>query len=168
MYADIMTANGFNSPWYWLLVAVVWVRAIQWTLGIPGDMIRAAKRGDTQARQDAMTLMEIHIRTTTRDFNHFGTPLVLLTCFVLASFATMGFWSDVPVLQGVFFIAFPIALLGAMGVRLSYQLHKQPVDWDGLHRIYRKQRWIKVALSVLFTFTSMLWALYLEIRPYLE
>ncbi len=168
MYAEIMTANGFDSPWYWLLVAVVWVRAIQWTFGIPREMMRAAQRGDEQAKTDALALMDIHIRITTRDFNQFGTVLVLLTCFVLASFATMGFWNDVPVLQGVFFVAFPITLLGAMGVKLAYRIQQHPVDWEELCRIYRKQRWIKVALAILFIFTSMLWALFLEIRPYLE
>ena len=106
MYAEIMTANGFNNPWYWLLVAVVWVRAIQWTLGIPSDMMRAAKRGNVQAKEDALALMDIYIRSTIRDFNQFGIALVMLTCFVLASFATMGFWNDVPVLQGISFIAF--------------------------------------------------------------
>lgn len=168
MYAEIMTANGFNSPWYWLLVAVVWVRAIQWTFGIPTDMMRSAKLGDEQARQDASALMDIHIRVTTRDFNQFGTVLVLLTCFVLASFATMGFWNDVPVLQGVFFVAFPVTLLGAMGVRQAYRLQAQSLNWDDIYKIYRKQRWIKIALAILFVFASMLWALYLEIRPFLE
>lgn len=168
MYAEIMTANGFNNPWYWLLVAVVWVRAIQWTLGIPSDMVRAAKRGDMQAKEDALALMDIYIRATTRDFNQFGTALVLLTCFVLASFVTMGFVNDVPVLQGISFIAVPITLLGALSVRLAYRLQNQPADWENLCRLYRNQRWIKVALAIGFICSSMLWALYLEIRPYLE
>lgn len=168
MYAEIMTANGFNSPWYWLLVAIVWVRAIQWTIGVPADIMRAAKKGDSQAKLDALILIDIYIRTMTRDFNQFGTILVLMTCFVLASFATMGFWNGVAILQGVFFIAFPMVFLGAMGVHLAYRLQKKPESWDELCKIYRRQRWIKAAMAILFMFTSMLWALFLEIRPYLE
>ena len=168
MYAEIMTANGFNNLWYWLLVSVVWVRAIQWTVGIPSDMMRAARRGNEQAKIDALGMMDIHIRTTTREFNQFGTALVLLTCFVMASFATMGFGNDIPVLQGVFFIAFPIVVLGALGVRLSYRLQKKPVEWDELISIYRRHFWLKVALAIFFVVSSMLWALYLEISPYLE
>jgi hypothetical protein len=168
MYAEIMTANGFDNPWYWLLVAIVWVRAIQWTLGIPADIMRAAKRGDEQAKQDALALLDIYIRTMTRDFNHFGTILVLMTSFVLASFATMGFWNGVAILQGVFLIAFPMVILGAMGIQLSYRLQNKPESWDALCKIYGRQRWIKAALAIMFIFTSMLWALFLEIRPYLE
>ncbi|MBE9477579.1 MAG: hypothetical protein IME92_10540 [Proteobacteria bacterium] len=168
MYAEIMTANGFDNPWYWLLVAIVWVRAIQWTLGIPADIMRAAAKGDAQAKQDALALSGIYIRTMTRDFNQFGTILVVMTCFVLASFATMGFWNGVAILQGIFFISFPMVILGAMEVRLSFWLQDKPVSWDVWCKIYRKQRWIKIALAIIFIIVSMLWALYLEIRPYLE
>jgi hypothetical protein len=104
----------------------------------------------------------------TRDFNHFGTILVLMTSFVLASFATMGFWNGVAILQGVFLIAFPMVILGAMGIQLSYRLQNKPESWDALCKIYGRQRWIKAALAIMFIFTSMLWALFLEIRPYLE
>jgi hypothetical protein len=168
MYAEIMTAKGFDSLWYWLLVSVIWVRAIQWTAGIPSDMMRAARRGSEQAKVDAMDLMGIHIRTITHEFNQFGTALVLLTCFVMASLATLGFWNNVPVLQGMFFIAFPAVILGALGIRLSYRLQKKPVSWDELCRIYRQHFWLKVGAAVFFVLSSMLWALYLEIRPYLE
>lgn len=168
MYADIMTANGFDSPWYWLLVAIVWVRVIQWTLGIPFDMMRAALNGDTQARQDVFALLDIHIRNVTHEFNRFGSVLVLMTCFVLASFATMGFWNDIAVLQGAFFIAFPMALQGAIGVRLAFRLQENPATWKELCSIYRKQRLMKFALAVLFIAGSILWALFLEIRPYLD
>jgi hypothetical protein len=168
MYAEIMTANGFNNLWYWLLVSVIWVRAIRWSMGIPSYMMRAARGGDEQAKVDALGLMDISIRTATREFNQFGTALVLLTCFVMASFATMGFWNDVAVLQGLFFIGFPIVVLGGLELKLSYRLQKQPVEWDELSRIYRRHFWLKVALAAFFIFSSMLWVLYLEIRPYLE
>jgi len=168
MYAEIMTANGFDNPWYWLLVAIVWVRTIQWTLGIPFDMMRAASKGDVQAKQDALALSDIHIRSMTHEFNRFGTMLVLMTCFVLASFATMGFWNDIAVLQGVFFIAFPMAILGAISVRLAFRLQETPKNWKELCRIYRRHRFMKITLALLFIVTSMLWALFLEIRPYLD
>lgn len=168
MYAEIMTANGFNSLWYWLLVSVIWGRAIRWTVGIPNDMMRAARNGNQQAKEDALSLMDINIRTTTHEFNQFGTALVLLTCFVMASFATMGFWNDVPVLQGLFFVGFPIVVLGGLEIRLSYRLQEKPVTWDALSAIYRRHFWKKIGLAILFIFGSMFWALYLEIRPFLE
>jgi hypothetical protein len=168
MYAEIMTADGFSNPWYWLLVAIVWVRSIQTTLGIPGDVMRNAKTGDPQAKADALHLLDIHIRNTTDEFNHFGAYLVATMTFVLASIATMGFWNDVAVLQGAFFIAFPMALIGALGIRLASKLKDQEITWDQLCGIYRRHFWLKFAMGVLFIFTSMLWAVYLEIRPYLE
>jgi len=168
MYADILTSNSFDSPWYWLLVATLWVRAIQWTLGIPNDVMRAAQNGDASAHKDALALMDMHIRSVTRDFNQFGMILVLMTCFVLASFATLGFWNDVTMLQGVFLISFPMVLIGGMDIRLASRLQKQPVDWADLCRIYRKQRWLKFALGLLFLLISMMWALFLQIRPLLE
>jgi hypothetical protein len=168
MYAEIMTANGLDNPWYWLLVAIVWVRSIQRTMGIPSDIMRAAKRGDELAKKDALALLDIYIRTIIRDFNHFGTILVLMTSFVLASTATMGFWNGVAILQGVFFIAFPMVLLGAIGVHISYRLKNKAESWDVLCKMYSKHRLLKVALAITFIFTSMLWALFLEIRPYLE
>ncbi len=168
MYADILMTNSMVDPWYWLLVAILWIRAIQWTLGIPNDVMRAAQNGDVQARKDALSLMDMHIRSVTRDFHHFGVVLVLMTCFVLASFATLGFWNDVTMLQGVFLITFPMVLIGGMDIRLAMRLQKQPVDWNGLCRIYRRQRWFKLVLALLFLMTSMLWAVFLEIRPLLE
>lgn len=168
MYAEIMTASGFNNPWYWLLVAILWVRAIQWTVGIPIDTMRAAMKGNPQAKKDALAQMDIHIRNTTRDFNKFGIWLVLLTSFVLASFATMGFWNDIAILQGVFFIAFPMTLLGVIDVRLAFRLQSTPISWDDLCKAYHKHRMVKFAMAILFITASMLWALFLEIRPYLD
>lgn len=168
MYAEIMTADGFSNPWYWLLVAIVWVRCIQTTLGIPSDVMRNAKNDDPQAKADALNLLDIHIRNTTDEFNQFGAYLVATMTFVLASIATMGFWNDVPVLQGAFFIAFPMALIGAMGIRLASKLKGTGITWDHLCSVYRRQFWLKLSLGVFFIFTSMIWAVYLEIRPYLE
>jgi len=168
MYANILTSNSFDNPWYWLLVAILWVRAIQWTLGIPSDVMRAARSGDALAHSDALALMDMHIRSVTRDFNQFGMVLVLMTCFVLASFATLGFWNDVTMLQGVFLISFPMVIIGGMDIRLSLRLQKQPVEWADICRIYRRQRRMKFALALLFLMISMLWSLFLQIRPLLE
>lgn len=168
MYAEIMAANGFNTVWYWMLVIVVWLRALQWTFGIPKYMMRNAMMGNEQVKLDVLALLDIHTCNIVSEFSQYGTYLVLLVCFVLTSFATLGFVNDIIVLQAVFFIAFPMSLLGAFDVRLSYQLHKNMGDWGLICRIYKKYFWIKVIFASVFIFASTQWARYLEIRPYLE
>lgn len=168
MYPDILTANGFDNPWYWLLVIVVWLRSLQWTFGIPKYMMRSAIKGDEQAKSDVLALLDIHTRAVVSEFNLYGNMLVLFTCFVLASIATLGFSNDIVVLQAVFFIAVPMSLLGAFDVRLSYQVVNKKGDWDAFCRIYKKYFWIKITFATVFIFASMQWATYLELRPYLE
>jgi hypothetical protein len=74
----------------------------------------------------------------------------------------------VAVLQGAFFIAFPMAVIGALGVRLAAKLNDEQITWDNLCRIYRRHFWLELSMGMFFIFISMLWAVYLEIRPYLE
>lgn len=168
MYAEIIAANGLYNSWYWLLVTLVWLRSIQQTLGIPIFTMRSAIKGDAQAKQDAHIFLDIHIRNTTRSFTQFGPFLVALVCFILASIATLGFWYDVAFLQGIFFIAMPMAILGWIAMRMAYRLQKQPASWQELCKIYHRHRRFKFGLAALFTVMTVVWAGYLEIRPYLD
>jgi hypothetical protein len=168
MYPDILSANGFDNPWYWLLVIVIWLRSLQWTFGIPKYMMRSAIKGDEQAKSDVLALLDIHTRAIVSEFNLYGSALVLLICFVLASIATLGFSHDITILQAIFFIAVPMSLLGAFDVRLSYQILSKKSDWDAFCKIYKRYFWIKVTFASVFIYASMQWAQYLKLRPYLE
>lgn len=168
MYAQIMTENGFESPWYWLFVALIWVRAYHWTFGVSHEIMREALNGNAQAKTDVLSLVDIHLRNSVTDFQRFGTFFVLLVCFVLTAITTMGFLNDISMLQAVFFFALPMAIIGGGGLRTAFKMHQNPLDWDSFCRIYKKNRWFKLFLGVGFILLSMTWKLYLEIRPYLQ
>ncbi|PCH95933.1 MAG: hypothetical protein COB84_05465 [Rhodobacteraceae bacterium] len=168
MYAKIMTENGFESPWYWLFVALIWVRACHWTFGVSHEIMREALNGNAQAKTDVLSLVDIHVRNAVTDFQRFGTFFVLLVCFVLTAITTMGFLNDILMLQAVFFFALPMAIIGGLGLRIVFKMHQKPLDWDGFCRVYKKNRRFKFFLGLLFILLSMAWKLYLEIRPYLQ
>lgn len=168
MYADILTESGLQSFWYWVLVVLVWGRTLQVTLGIPLGMMRMADKGDKIAQKDALMLLCRYTHQMTYDFQQHGPFRVLLISFVLTSLVSLAFLYDIALLQGVFFLASPLIVIGGIGVHYAYQLRDPQPDWKRISDVYKNFYRLKIVIIAVFSFVLLSWILFLEIRPYLE
>ncbi|KAB7615758.1 hypothetical protein F9L33_03075 [Amylibacter sp. SFDW26] len=166
MYEVILTENTFANPWYWAVVIIAWVNLLQYSFGISREMFNAARRGDVQAKQDTMALLDVNSRIIITDYTKLGSLLVLLTCFVLSSFAVIGFKNDVYTLQAVVFLGVPIALIGIMGFAYSKKMISYADNWERICRTYTLFWFIKWAIALISITITMFWAVYIEVTAF--
>jgi hypothetical protein len=153
-YTEVIGTRSFTSVWYWIVFAVVWGRATHWTLGVPYEDARLARKLGGEFQRDFEILLELHIRKTLRVFNEHGALLVALATFSLAMFGTLGFGFNLHFMQAGFLLVFPMALVNALTIKLAYRLAADPPDSGQLYRIYVRHRRVKQligAISILIT-----------------
>lgn len=129
---DILGGRSFASLWYWLAFSVAWTWVGRGALGIPTDLVRrihAAGRptGDVAApglRDDALLLLDWLSLVTprwqvgARD----GMVLIAAAAFVLSALAVLGFAYGRETAQAMVLLLGPLALAGALRVRLAARL----------------------------------------------
>ena len=166
MYEVILTENTFANPWYWTFVIIAWVNLLQYSFGIPREMFNAARRGDDQSRSDALILLDVNARIIRNDYTKFGSLLVLLTCFVLSSFAAIGFKADIYTLQAIVFLGVPVALIGIISFAYAKKMIDAAGDWDVFCRTYNMFWYIKWAIALISIAITMFWAVYIEVTVF--
>lgn len=119
----VLDTRSYASVWYWLLLAGLWSWLGRGALGVPGDLVRAAQRGDAdEAAQrtllDWISLAAPRWRVTPRD----GTILIAAAAFVTSALAVLGFGFDVQVAQAMTLLLAPLMLLAVLRVRLAARL----------------------------------------------
>lgn len=142
----------FSNIWYWLAVAVTWASVSHWIIGIPFDMIYAARRHGGQAAQDLDRMAAINVR---RLMQLAGTPGLVLTgmaAFFIASAAMLGFFYGLEFAQGLMCLACPLVLVGGLTWRLCRRLDTTPLTGAPLVKALLSLRfWIQViAMAAIF------------------
>lgn len=108
----------FDSPWYWVLHAVVWCVTCSRTLGVPYDMLlRAGRSADVAARVDL--LASIAAERVSGFADRFGPAVSSVTGFLLAGLAVLGAWTGLEWALATFLILAPFAAICYSKVRLS-------------------------------------------------
>ncbi len=166
MYEVIITENAFANPWFWVVIIITWSNLLQYSFGISREMFNAGRRGDEQAQRDTLALLDVNARVIINDFTKFGNLLVLMMCFVLSSFATIGFKEDIYTLQALVFIGLPIAITGIISFVFSKKIVNNTHDWDLLCRTYNKFWYIKWAIALISIAITMFWAVYIEVTVF--
>lgn len=130
---DILGGRSFASLWYWLAFSVAWTWVGRGALGIPTDLVRrihaAGGRADGDGpapglRDDALLLLDWLSLVTprwqvgARD----GMVLIAAAAFVLSALAVLGFAYGRETAQAMVLLLGPLALAGALRVRLAAQL----------------------------------------------
>ncbi len=166
MYEVILTENAFANPWYWTVVIITWVSLLQYSFGISREMFNSARRGNVQSRKDTLSLLDVNTRVILNDYTKFGSLLVLLTCFVLSSFAAIGFIANVYTLQAVVFLGVPVALVGIISFSFAKKLSTTTENWEQFCRAYNLFWFIKWAIALISIAITMFWAVYIEVTVF--
>ncbi|MFN3662462.1 hypothetical protein [Yoonia sp.] len=142
----------FSNIWYWLAVAVTWASVSHWIIGVPFDMIYGARRHGGQAMLDLDQITAINVR---RLMTIAGTPgliFVGLVAFFITMAGMLGFYYGLELAQGLFLLAFPLVIVGALTWRACQRLSAAPLTGEALVKALSNLRfWIQViAMTAIF------------------
>ena len=167
---DLLGGRSFTSLWYWLGLAAIWSMVTRNALGIPGDVVLRARRGeDWRALHDWLRLVLPHWRIGPGA----GAVLVALCCFVLTALAVLGFRHQMEAAQALFLLLAPLAVLLVLRMRLARGLARLMADAPGPEavriaatRIVR-HGWVGMVLSLLaIAAASMAGAVWIARHPF--
>lgn len=125
----ILDSRSFASAWFWLLLLLAWTLAGRRVLGVPGDVIHAARRpedaeGAVPATADdpaALRLLDwLSLSLPRWRPNPRRDALVLGgAAFLLSALAVLGFGYGLEMAQALVLLILPFALLAALELRLA-------------------------------------------------
>lgn len=152
---DVLDARAFSSLWYWVLLGLLWTRVMHAPMGVPVEMLRAARRGGDQARADTRALAEIEARQRRAGMAALGVWRVAGWYFGLTLLAILAVQYRFEVAQAVLVIAAPLGLVRWLGGRAARRLAGIAADDDAaffgtLVRLRRQVQTIGL-VSVFFT-----------------
>lgn len=157
---EVIDMRSFSNLWYWIGLAVVWSSASHWVLGVPFDMVTRARRGDNQAEQDLTLLVRINGNRLLFIVEEAGLWVMGLACFLLTMLVALGFFYGVELAQAVFFMAFPMSLVGILSLRTAAMIRSEDASGPQLYKRMTRLRIGTQVIGMISIFVTSLWGMY--------
>lgn len=164
---DLIELRAFSSVWYWILVALIWTRAINAPLGVPLDLLRLAESGDDQAQRDLEARTEIELRRRTGAGNLAPVWQVALWAFVLSVLTLSAGVYGIEVAQALLLLAAPLALVALTVARTGRVLLVMQVTGAELRRRLFGLKLRVQVIGLLAVFVSAIWGMYFNLSAYI-
>lgn len=155
--AKILETESFLNVWFWLFLAYAWSRATYFTLGVPFHEARLAMEREGKYMTDFETLMRISIEHYTEMFDEYGTVLIAMLAFFLATIATLGFGFRYQIMQASFVLLLPLAIAALFSLRFAYRMRRANPKGVTLCRAYFLHRRLKQILGVMTMVVLAFW-----------
>lgn len=156
---ELIDMRSFSNLWYWIALAVLWSSASHWVLGVPYDLVQRAARDGGQAERDLADLVRINLNRIFNLVERAGLWLTALTTAILATLVTLGFFYDVEFAQAVFFLAFPMTLLGALSIYTARRIRREDATGETLRKLMGRHRLMTQILGVISIFVTGLFGM---------
>ncbi|WP_424990147.1 hypothetical protein [Fluviibacterium sp. S390] len=157
---DLIDLRSFSSVWYWILLGVIWSRVLTYPMGIPVDMLRAARAEDPAARERLAALTEIMVSRHLAHLNGLGPILVGFWAFALTGLILLSVVYRVEFAQAILVLALPLALAAWITARGARHMAQAQMTVDDLPRALSVLRWKLHALALLAVFFSAIWGMF--------
>ncbi len=142
---ELIDMRSFSNLWYWIGLAVIWSSASHWVLGVPFDMIQRAKRKGGEPMQDLEDLARINVNRILYIARVSGLWLSGFVCFLLTSLVLLGFVYRVEFAQAVFFVAFPMTIVGVVSISTASLIEQtRPLGEDLCARLMRHRLYVQL------------------------
>lgn len=157
---EVIDMRSFSNLWFWIMLAVFWSSATHWVLGVPVDMISRARRAGGQAEQDLEDLVRINTNRLLFIVEESGLWLAAIIPAFLTAMAVLGFYYRIELAQAVFFLAFPMSLVGLLSVASSRRIRAGENSGRALWRRLRIHRMLTQFIGVVSIFVTALWGMF--------
>jgi len=158
-----MSLQTFSNVWYWFVVVVAWAMASHWLIGVPFDMLYAARKAQGQAIVDLQTIVDVQVRRITHIDDLVGPWAVALAMFFLSALFTMGFLYGLEPAKGAFVLLAPLAVIGWINLRLAHRLRRSPLAGaDLVAHLFKVRLWSQI-IGMMALFFTALYGMYFNI-----
>jgi hypothetical protein len=158
-----MDYRSFSNIWYWLAVMVTWATVTHWVIGVPFDLIYAARRHGGPWMADLEQMTAINLRRLATLDGAAGIVIVALGAFVVTSAAMLGFVYKLELAQALFCLAFPLSLVGIMTWRKVRRLRAAPLAGEALARALLSLRFGIQAVAMASIFLTAVLGVYVNL-----
>lgn len=140
---------------------MLWSSVSHWVLGVPYDSIlRARRNSPSSALADLEALVKVNINRIIYITEVSGVWIGLFGSAFLTALGLIAFYYGVEFAQAVFLLAFPMAILGAMSVRVARKIDKLDVKGNELVRTLMRHRFATQFLGVISIFVTAMFGMY--------
>ncbi len=164
IFIELFRTKSFDNIWYWLLLAVSWSLVTHWTMGVGNQDAREARDKGGKYLSNFETLVGIYCDRTREGVEKYGPSVVLVMTFVLAMFATLGFWFWILFAQAMFLLLFPLCLTVLASVFFANRQVRNPLAGQELIKRYRRLRLLKQTIGVFAICTTSFWGAIVTFR----
>ncbi|WP_421704102.1 component of SufBCD complex [Aliiroseovarius sp.] len=157
---ELIDMRSFSNLWYWIALAVLWSSASHWVLGVPYDMIQRAARQGGEAERDLEDMVRINCNRLLYIAGVAGLWLLGFVCAVLTSLVILGFWYWVEFAQAVFFLAFPMTIVGLLSLSSARIIHDQQLIGEALRKRLVRHRIQTQVVGMIAIFVTSLFGMF--------
>ncbi|MEM9709167.1 MAG: component of SufBCD complex [Pseudomonadota bacterium] len=161
---ELIDMRSFSNLWYWIGLAIMWSTASHFVLGVPFDMVLRAKRQGGQSEIDLVSVIEVNVRRIRYIGQVSGIWIIGIGSALLTTLAILGFVYWVEFAQALFFLAFPMTIVGLMSLRTARLLsEKDASDPEAMRERLTKHRFRIQLLGVASIFVTSLFGMWQNI-----
>lgn len=157
---EIIDMRSFSNLWYWIALAVAWSTVSHWVIGVPYDMVQRASRVGGDAQVDLEDIVRINCNRMLYISNVSGLWLLGITSAILTTLALLGFWYWIEFAQAVFFLMFPMTLVGLMSLNTCAVIHDRNLQGKDLRKRLFRHRTQTQFLGMGSIFITSLFGMY--------
>lgn len=158
---ELIDTRSFSNMWYWIVLAVTWSGASHWVLGVPYDLVQAARKRGGAAEQDLHDLVRVNVNRLLSIADISGQWIVGLLAFFLSTLAIVGFVYRLEFAQALFLLAFPLSIVFGLSVRTARALKE--ADGADLYRRMGRQRLTIQVIGMISIFFTALWGMFVNL-----
>ena len=162
MYGTIFEAidmRSFSSLWYWIMLAVVWSLVGHRVLGVPVDMISAARRHGGQAEQDLEDMVRINVLRRLHFAAQGGIWALALGCFGMTVLLILGWGYGLELAQAIFLLGFPLGVVVVLSFLTARRIRTDDPQGEALHRHLMRHRFRVQTVGMGAIFITALWGM---------
>ena len=161
---EVIELRSFSNLWYWIGLAVLWSTVSHWVLGIPYDTIlRARRRKPETAMQDLHDLTRVNVTRIIYIAELSGAWIALFGSAILTAMALAAFYYGIEFAQAVFFLVFPMSIVGALSVRAARRVRDNGLAGDALIRLLLRHRFVTQLIGVVSIFLTAMYGMYVNL-----
>lgn len=139
--------RSFTSPWYWIALAALWTPIVACPLGVPGRMVRRARRGgDPRALAELEAAARGSAERICGVCERCGALVAAAWAFAVSLLAVLGLGYRSETALAVLAIALPAALSAIASVEAAAAIRAGRLDGAGIARALHRH-----AISTLAT-----------------
>ncbi len=153
---DGLRTTSFDSFWYWVLVALIWMMTGNRVLGVPWDMV-LQMRQQPKIERDVEVLLRLTAERQIAAIAGRDAVLWAGLAFVLTMVFLWGFVYGIPLAQGVFFLLAPLAVMWGMVVRAAKMYLQNRPTGNALYGFLDQHRWHKHLIMITGLVAVALW-----------